>query len=263
MARVAKGRVMPLLLTPQETSMSREGSRCARIPLTRPLSTDSAGHQQWVANYGNGNATAIAVDGSGNVYVTGYSAGVYATVKYNSVGEQQWAALGPPNGSPNSPQAIALDGFGNVYVTAMTGDLDYGTIKYNSAGQQQWLATYNGPMDGWDEARGIAVDGSGNVYVTGQSEGLGTRRDYATVKYNVFGQEQWVARYNGPGNDWDGAEAIALDGSGNVYVTGESVGSAPFLITPQSSMTPPGSNNGLLATTALATTRRHCQSHCP
>ena len=113
-------------------------------------------------------------------------------------------------------------------MTGMTGDFDYGTIKYNSAGQQQWLATYNGPMNGWDEARGIAVDGSGNVYVTGRSEGLGTRRDYATVKYNPSGQEQWVARYNGPGNDWDGAEAIAVDGSGNVYVTGESVGSNLF-----------------------------------
>ena len=194
-------------------------------PAYATIKYDSAGHQQWVATYGNGEATAIAVDGSGNVYVTGYSAGVYATIKYNPVGEQQWVALGPLNGSPNSPQAIAIDGFGNVYVTAMTGDLDYGTIKYNSAGQQQWLATYNGPMNGWDEARGIAVDGSGNVYVTGQSEGLGSRRDYATIKYNPSGQEQWVARYNGPGNDWDGAEAIALDGSGNVYVTGESVGS--------------------------------------
>jgi hypothetical protein len=172
-------------------------------------------------------------------------------VKYNPAGEQQWAALGPANGSPNSPQSIALDGLGNVYVTGMTGDFNYGTIKYNSAGQQQWLATYDGPMEGWDEARGIAVDGSGNVYVTGQSEGLGTRRDYATVKYNVFGQEQWVARYNGPGNDWDGAEAIALDGSGNVYVTGEGVGSNLFdyaTIKYNSS----GQQQWVAATTALA-----------
>jgi len=101
---------------------------------------------------------------------------------------------------------------------------DYCTIKYNSSGVHQWVARYNGPGNNYDYANSIAVDGSGNVYVTGYSFGSGTSDDYCTIKYNSSGVQQWVARYNGPGNGSDGAYSIALDGSGNVYVTGRSTG---------------------------------------
>jgi hypothetical protein len=68
------------------------------------------------------------------------------------------------------------------------------------------------------------VDGSGNVYVTGGSVGSGPGQDYATIKYYANGDTAWVRRYNGPGDNSDGASAVAVDGSGNVYVTGGSVG---------------------------------------
>jgi len=102
---------------------------------------------------------------------------------------------------------------------------DYATIKYDLSGNELWIRRYNGPANDFDGAQAIALDGSGNVYVTGHSDGSGTRRDYATIKYDSNGTELWVRRYNGPGNGTDMAFDLAVDFSGNVYVTGVSGGS--------------------------------------
>ena len=63
----------------------------------------------------------------------------------------------------------------------------------------------------------------GNVFVTGKSYGgSSTNFDFATIKYNSAGDSIWVKRYNGVSNDIDKGNAIALDKSGNVFVTGSS-----------------------------------------
>jgi hypothetical protein len=185
---------------------------------------NSAGQQQWVARHSvcprsHASASAIAVDSSGNPYVTGVDGDGWGTIKYNSSGEEQWVV----HYNSGTPAAIALDQVDNVYVTG--GDTDYVTIKYDSAGHPQWVARYHGPGTGSDYAHAIAIDVSAeNIYVTGESAGSGTALDYATIKYNPVGQQQWVARYDGPAHSNDHGAAIGVDGSGDVYVTGDSVG---------------------------------------
>jgi hypothetical protein len=200
---------------------------------------DSAGNQLWVASYdgpaaGDDGAVAIALDGLGNVYVTGYSWGSgwdYATIKYDSGGSQLWVArYAYPTGGDDRPAAIAVDGFGNVYVAGHTQSsgspsgsyYDYATVKYDSYGNQLWLRLYNSPQGAGDRATAMALDSSANIYVTGTSADPWWDDDYATIKYDSAGNQLWIARYEGPAGFDDEARAIALDGLGHVYVTGNS-----------------------------------------
>jgi len=203
---------------------------------------NSSGVQQWSARY-NGPisepdyATAIAVDAAGNSYVTGYSTGNdldFATVKYNTNGVKQWVARhdGAAHGS-DLAFAIALDAAGNVYVTGedmkIIYNTDYRTIKYNSAGKKQWSRAYNGPANDNDEAFAIAIDGSGNVYVTGSINNVSPSKDIATIKYDASGTKQWVRKFDGKGHNDDVANAVGVDGKGNVYVAGSSTGTGSNL----------------------------------
>jgi uncharacterized delta-60 repeat protein len=196
---------------------------------------NSGGVEQWASEYsGPGNdediAHDIVVDMSGNVFVTGNSYGSgtlsdYATIKYNSSGVEQWVQR--KNGEGNTSdmaRAITLDASGNVYVTGRLS-LDYGTIKYDTDGYEQWMVRYNGPNDMSDTGEGMILDSSGNIYVTGYSRVTATDYDFATIKYDSGGNQQWVARYNGTGNDYDIVREIVLDDLGNVYITGNSAGS--------------------------------------
>lgn len=171
-------------------------------------------------------------DASGNLYVTGNTiagselANVLTTV-YDRFGTVKWQT--EYNGSFDHNDygtAIAIDDDKNVFVAATTFSsatnyYDYLVIKYDSTGTEQWTATYNGPGSLFDIPSDILVDTSGNVYVTGGSQGSGTGYDYATIKYNASGTQQWVSRYNYNDND-DAASGLAINTSGQVVVSGAS-----------------------------------------
>lgn len=83
-------------------------------------------------------------------------------------------------------------------------------------GSQQWARRYNGPANNDDQAYDIVSDKDGNIIAAGYSTGIGTGTDFLTIKYTPEGVGLWTNRYDG-----DRIEAVAVDGSGGIYVCGE------------------------------------------
>jgi hypothetical protein len=111
----------------------------------------------------------------------------------------------------------------------------YFTIESTGGGGQSrsgnisntgFLSTFG--VSGLDtDAAGVAIDSSDNIYITGTSQGAnlfgknatsGTTDDIFVAKLNSSGVVQWVYAAGGTGRDR--GRKIALDSSGNIYVTG-------------------------------------------
>jgi hypothetical protein len=240
-----------LLLVASPTSHDLDGESARHSPRQPDRATNHsiapAGsvYEAWVARYNvplnaYDIASAVAVDNFGNVYVGGQSWGVttredYTIIKYNPAGNEEWVAR--YNGTGNGDDqlgGLVVDGSGNVYVTGFSvsdnqSHFDCVTIKYNSAGQQQWLARYTAPS-GYASGDGIALDNSGNVYVAaeGAIPSDANHRFCLTIKYDGAGQQQWAEEYDG-GMNSNLPTGIAVDGSSNVYVTGNILSCPTFV----------------------------------
>jgi uncharacterized protein (TIGR03437 family) len=155
--------------------------------------------------------TAIAVDSSGNAYVTGIVSSedfplanaIDSTLGSHAVGDAFVSKINPTGsalvystylggGGEDDPYALAIDQSGNVYITGRTNSSDFPlnnpiqstrfafdmfVTEINAAGSARLFSTFIGGT-GSESGRGIAVDKLGNIHIAGE----GTSNDFPVVK---------------------------------------------------------------------------------
>jgi hypothetical protein len=221
---------------------------------------DSNGGVTWARRFGGASSDSgrsVAVDSSGNAYVTGDfssssmimgstlstagSSDVFVA-KLSSTGGVSWASRFG-GASDDYGYGVAVDSSGNAYVTGRfksssmtmgaytltnTGDSNVFVAKLSSnQGAVTWASRFGGASE--DEGRSVAVDLSGNAYVTGSfsssSMTMGTytltnagSSDVFVAKLSSTGGVTWASRFGGASSD--GGRSVAVDSSGDAYVTG-------------------------------------------
>lgn len=159
------------------------------------------------------NANAVALDKSGNIYITGGTYGDHGTIPLKNPFQSIFADDKDCGGS----NVICKDAF---------------VAELNAAGNQLLFSSLLGGSN-WDEGFGIAVDGNQNIYVTGYTQSgsfpkVGPGQPY---QYEFFGNSDGFLTMVGPGrtivySTFFGANgdthfnAVAVDASGMVYAAG-------------------------------------------
>ena len=220
------------------------------VVVSMPRLYDSVAAQGWGTQFGTSEyeeVWSMAVDAAGNVYVAGsttgdlggFSGGWYDVyvAKFDSSGIQVASAQIGTTGLDHEPY-LGIDGSGNVYVAGETGGAfdgytlqggsDVFVAKFDSSLVLQGTVKQFGTT-GDDRADSIAVNGSGNVYVAGRTNGAftgNTNQGFYDVYVAKFDSslvlQGTVKQFGTTGRDqW---AFIAFDGSGNVYVAGQTDG---------------------------------------
>ena len=166
------------------------------------------------AGSGNGQflngAGGVAVDSTGNVYVT--DLGNHRVEKFTSGGSfiSSWGSSGTGNGQFSAPEGIAIDSTDNVYI-ADTGN--HRVQKFNTSGTFVTKWGSNGTGDGqFDTPWGVSVDGSGDVYVADTNNNR-------IQKFSATGTFISSCGTSGTGNgEFSGPQDVGADSAGNYYV---------------------------------------------
>jgi hypothetical protein len=226
------------------------------------------GQYQWAAQatgYGWDLSNGVALDGAGNVYITGYTESYelnFGPHKLTSIGSGAtlYVAQLSPAGAwqratlASSPgytfryiigTALVVDGAGAVYVTGgMNGIVQFGATtlsnggygtfvaKLSPAGTWQWATLAGGS---YDFGNAIALDQAGNPYITGTFQSpqvtFGTfsltNRGFSDIFVaKLTTAGAWQWVAQGGGRYSDGGRSIVVDPAGNAYVTGAAAGDA-------------------------------------
>jgi hypothetical protein len=222
------------------------GSQDAFVAKLNPTGS-ALTYSTYFGGTGNDSGLSIAVDSAGSAYTTGSTdSAEFSTLgntnafvaKLNAAGNERayLAILG--GGGDETGFDVAVDAAGSAYVVGTTDSTNFTTAnayqpvfggaqdvflaKLNPSGSSLVYATYFGGS-GNDTGFGVAVDGVGNAYVAGSSDSVEFTalggRDVFVAKFSPAGNERRYFTILG-GSGEDAAFAIAVDASGNAYVTG-------------------------------------------
>lgn len=209
----------------------------------------NAGVKQWVREFGTSGydaGYAIAVDASGNVYVTGIAAGgldgnitaggfdMFLT-KYSPSGVKQWTRqLG--TAAAEIGVGIKVSVSGDIYVAGHTdggfdgassaGGWDGLLVKFNSSGVKQWSRQFGTAFD--DFTSGLAIDSNGYLYVVGSTGGgldgnfSAGGKDIFLIKYDASGTKIWSKQFGTSLDEF--SSGIAVGAGNTVFLTGGTYG---------------------------------------
>jgi len=206
------------------------------------LEFSSGGNLLWARTWGgtnNDEALDVAVHLSGRIYVVGHtwSFGVYDDafiLGFASNGflllQQTWGG-----GDRDVAEALAVTKSA-VYVVGYTCSFgapwvyDAFIVKYNLVGGLLWRWTWGGTND--EAAHGVAVDSIGKyIYVVGMTMSYGAGGFEAFIlKLDSTGTLHWDATWGGPNADI--AVGVAVYGTTDIYVVGETYNFSPTTVTP-------------------------------